>query len=340
MAARPKIHVIGTGGTISGAGASATAAAYKSGRVDASELIAAVDGLDKLADVQAETLFATGSENLGPVQWRRLALRIEELTASADVDGVVVTHGTDTLEEAAFFLDLVCQPNKPVALTAAMRPATALSADGPANLFQAALTTSSPQLQGPGVLVVMNGQIIPGWQAIKTDSVALGSFCAYPGGPVGRIAGDKLAAIGGQISSPIAGKFHDVLLNDEELPIVDIAVLRGGCGDRPLCNLNEKNSEGLVIAGFGAGTMPDALAAVATERARSGSVIVVSSRVGRVTVLSDTMTPDEADGIIPSGFLNAQKSALLLSLALAVGLERSEIAELFGLFSAELKVSQ
>ena len=84
-------------------------------------------------------MFATGSENLGPHQWRLLARRIEELTADSDVDGVVVTHGTDTLEEAAFFLDLVCKPKKPVVLTAAMRPSTALSADGPANIFQAVL---------------------------------------------------------------------------------------------------------------------------------------------------------------------------------------------------------
>ena len=102
-------------------------------------------------------MFATGSENLGPHQWRILARRIEELTADSDVDGVVVTHGTDTLEEAAFFLDLVSKPKKPVVMTAAMRPSTALSADGPINLFQAVLATTSPQLQSHGLLVVMHG---------------------------------------------------------------------------------------------------------------------------------------------------------------------------------------
>ena len=93
-------------------------------------------------------MFATGSENLGPHQWRILARRIEELAAHSDVDGVVVTHGTDTLEEAAFFLALVCKTEKPIVLTAAMRPSTVLSADGPANLFQAVLTATSPQFQG------------------------------------------------------------------------------------------------------------------------------------------------------------------------------------------------
>ncbi|MBL6928534.1 MAG: asparaginase [Rhodospirillales bacterium] len=334
MARKPKIHVIGTGGTISGAGDTATAGAYQSGAVEAAQLIAAVDGLDRLADVSAETIFATGSENLGPVQWRQLARRIEEVCASNDVDGVVVTHGTDTLEEAAFYLDLVCRANKPVALTAAMRPATALSADGPANLFQAALSISSPHFQGGGVFVVMNTQVIAGWQAIKTSSVALDSFCAYPGGSVARVVGESLMMIGGRQSSPLAGRFHGVLEKDEELPVVDIVALRGGCGDRPLSNANTNDCKGLVIAGFGSGTMPDTLAAEAADMARSGTVVVVSSRVGRVMVSAHSTSTRLDDGVIPSGCLNPQKSAVLLSLALADGLDAAEIAGLFQLFSA------
>ena len=151
--------------------------------------------MGRLADVHTETLFTSGSENLGPHQWRILARRIEELTADSEVDGVVVTHGTDTLEEAAFFLDLVCKPKKPVVLTAAMRPSTALSADGPMNLFQAVLAATSPKLQNHEMLVVMNGLVIPAWQTIKTDSVALDSFCAYPSGPVGKIVGLSLIHI-------------------------------------------------------------------------------------------------------------------------------------------------
>ena len=154
MSGKPTIHLIGTGGTISGAGSSATTAAYESGRLEASELVAEVEGLSKFSNIQTENLFATGSENLGPNQWRILARRIEELTKSKNVDGVVVTHGTDTLEEASFFLHLVCKPSKPVVLTAAMRPATALSADGQANLFQAILAAAAPQLKGHGILAV------------------------------------------------------------------------------------------------------------------------------------------------------------------------------------------
>lgn len=335
MPSIPTIHVIGTGGTIAGAGSSTTTAAYESGRVDASDLVVAVEGLNQVAEVRTETLFATGSENLGPIQWRRLARRIKALTETADIDGVIVTHGTDTLEEAAFFLDLVCKPKKPVVLTAAMRPSTALSADGPANLFQAALTVVSPQLRDHGVLITMNGLVIPGWQAIKTDSVALDSFCAYPGGPVGRVSGESLVVFGRPSLSPLAGRFHEHLRNDDELPHVDVVWLRGG-GERLLDDWGRTECKGLVIAGFGAGTMPDTLVTQITGTGDSECVVVVSSRVSQVTVMPETMTPIQGDHVVPSGILNPQKSALLLSLALDAGLQAPEIAKLFQTFSPDI----
>ena len=335
MPSIPTIHVIGTGGTIAGAGSSTTTAAYESGRVDTSDLVVAVEGLNQVAEVRTETLFATGSENLGPIQWRRLARRIEALTETADIDGVIVTHGTDTLEEAAFFLDLVCKPKKPVVLTAAMRPSTALSADGPANLLQAALTVASPQLRDHGVLITMNGLVIPGWQAIKTDSVALDSFCAYPGGPVGRVSGESLVVFGRPSLSPLAGRFHEHLRNDDELPHVDVVWLRGG-GERLLDDWGRTECKGLVIAGFGAGTMPDTLVTQITGMGDSECVVVVSSRVSQVTVLPETMTPIQDDHVVPSGILNPQKSAVLLSLALDAGLQAPEIAKLFQTFCTDI----
>ena len=291
--------------------------------------------MERLADVNSETMFATGSENLGPYQWRILARRIEELTADSEVDGVVVTHGTDTLEEAAFFLDLVCKPKKPVVLTAAMRPSTALSADGPANIFQAVLAATSPQLQSHGLLVVMNGLVIPGWQIIKTDSVALDSFHAYPGGPIGKIVGESLLLFGSPNLSPLVGRFHNHLRNDDELPFVDIVLLRAGCGDQPLADFEGNACKGLVVAGFGGGTMPDNLNRIVAETANSGCTVVVSSRVSKVTVLAKTMTPVISKKVFPSGLLNPQKSALLLSLALDANLDALGISELFNVFAIQ-----
>ena len=329
MSGKPTIHLIATGGTISGAGSSATATAYESGRVEASELVAEVEELSQVPSIETENLFATGSENLGPVQWRILARRIEELTKSRDVDGVVVTHGTDTLEEASFFLDLVCKPSKPVVLTAAMRPATALRADGPANLYQAILSAASPQLKGHGILVVMNGTVIPGWQAIKTDSAALESFCAYPNGIIGRISGERLIVSSESCFSPLLGRFPDHLNKDGKLPLVRVIFLRGGYEEGLLEDWIKKDCRGVVIAGFGAGTLPDNVVKRFTKIENPECVIVVSSRVPKVMVMSETMTQIEGWNTIPSGFLNPQKSALLLSLALEDGLQKTEIASLF-----------
>ena len=288
--------------------------------------------MEKLADIHTETLFTTGSENLGPHQWRILARRIVELTETSDVDGVVVTHGTDTLEEAAFFLDLVCKPKKPVVLTAAMRPSTALSADGPMNLFQAVLAATSPKLHNHGMLVVMNGLVITAWQTIKTDSVALDSFCAYPGGPVGKIVGEDILIFGSPSVSSLGGRFHNHLWNDDNLPFVEIIFINGGYSEQSLDDWEKIERKGLVIAGFGAGTMPENLAGLVSKLANSGCMIVVSSRVVRVTVLTETMTSIKSENVFPSGLLNPQKSALLLSLALDANLDALELAELFNVF--------
>jgi L-asparaginase len=323
----PRIHVVGTGGTIAGAGASATDAAYVAGSVTAADLVAAVPGLEDIADVRAETLFSVGSEDLGPVQWSVLARRVQALTDDPQVDGVVITHGTDTLEEAVFFLDLTCRTKKPIVMTAAMRAATALGADGPANLYQAVRTACSPAAGGRGVLVAMNGLVLPGWQTIKTNSVALETFMAYPGGPVGRLTGERLWFLEPARTSPLAGRFADVLRETDDLPSVGIAFLYGGCANRPLDAW--RGCGGLVIAGFGGGTTTAEAAQGARAMADDGCIVVVSSRVSQVSVLPETMTPDQGNGILASGYLNPQKSAVLLTLALAAGWSADRIADAF-----------
>ena len=334
MTGKPKIHVIGAGGTIAGTAPSAVTARYESGVLSAADLVAAVGGLDRLADIEAETLFSTGSEDLGPVQWLKLARRVQDLVGRDDVDGVVITHGTDTLEEAAFYLDLVCRTEKPVVMTAAMRPATALGADGPANIYQAFLAVTSPQLRGCGIMVVMNGFLLPGWQVVKTNSVALDSFRTYPGGPAGRMLGDRLTVTEMARPAPLAGVFHGQLAGSGTLPEIGIVHLFGGCGDAPIRAIRDAGYAGVVIAAFGAGTLPAPLAKAACELAAEGCSVVVSSRVAEVAVHPETMTYQAGGGLFASGFLNPQKSAVLLSLALAAGKDGPEIGRLFDRFAA------
>ena len=210
-----------------------------------------------------------------------------------------------------------------------MRPATALSADGPANLYQAILAAASPQLNGHGILVVMNGTVIPGWQAIKTDSVALESFCAYPGGIIGRFSGERLIISGEYCSSPLSGRFLNHMQQKAKLPLVGVIFLQGGYEKGILEDFIKNDCMGVVIAGFGAGTLPDNVVNRFIEMKNPECVIVVSSRVPKVMVMSETMTQIEGCNAVPSGFLHPQKSALLLSLALEDGLQTDEISSLF-----------
>ncbi|MEX0853241.1 MAG: asparaginase domain-containing protein [Bauldia sp.] len=206
-----------------------------------------------------------------------------------------------------------------------MRASTALGADGPANIHHAVLAAGDRRLRDCGVLVAMNGLLLPGWQAVKTNSVALDSFRAYPAGSVGRVLGERLMVVNTVRPAPLAGAFQRRLASADDLPEVGVVYLHGGCGDAPLRVWQGTQCRGLVIAAFGAGTMPGPMAETAREMAAEGRVIVVSSRVGEVTVQPETMSLQGGAGLLASGFLNPAKSAILLSLALADGLSAPDI---------------
>jgi len=335
MTAKPRILVLGTGGTIAGAAESSTSAVYAAGKIDAARLVAGVPGLDELAELRAETLYSVPSGDLGPSEWRAVGRRIRDALETGEADGIVVTHGTDTLEEAAFFLDLTCQADKPVVLVGAMRPATALGADGPANLYQAVRVAASEEAAGRGVLVVMNDVVLPGRLAVKTGSLPVQAFRAFPGGPVGRVTGERLTFLETVRRPALAGRFRDALDMSGALPAVGIAYVFGGCGDTPLRACRDAGMRGVVIAGLGAGHMPEPMIDLAREMIEAGTPVVISSRVAEVTVFPEIM--DRRGGghaPIASGFLNPQKAALLLSLALAEGCGAEETAALFALFPA------
>ena len=154
--ALPSIVVLATGGTIAGAAASDVQAGYTSGQVGVTQLLAAVPQAAKLARLRGEQISNIGSQDMNDEVWLKLGRRVNELVAQPDVAGVVITHGTDTIEETAFFLNLVVKSKKPVVLTAAMRPSTALSADGPLNFFNAVAVAANKDAAGRGVLVVVN----------------------------------------------------------------------------------------------------------------------------------------------------------------------------------------
>ena len=189
--ALPKIHILATGGTIAGAGQSATKSNYSAGQVAISSLLDAVPEINDIAEVTGEQIVSIGSQDMNDDVWLTLAKRINELL-SGDVDGIVITHGTDTMEETAYFLNLTVKSNKPVVLTGAMRPSTAMSADGPLNLYNAVVTAAAPQSVGKGVLVAMNGLILDAHGTVKMNTVDVQTFQAPNSGALGYIFNGKV----------------------------------------------------------------------------------------------------------------------------------------------------
>src|ERR1700688_3909771 len=190
----PNIVIIATGGTIAGSGATrATSVGYKAATVPVQALIDAVPELKKVAIVRGEQVFQIASKNMTNDYWLKLAKRVNELLQQPDVFGIVVTHGTDTLEETAYFLDLVSKSDKPVVIVGAMRPSTALSADGPINLYNAVLIARSKEAIGKGVLVCLNDQINAARDVTKTNTSTADTFKSPDLGLLGYVQGDRVA---------------------------------------------------------------------------------------------------------------------------------------------------
>lgn len=188
----PHIVILATGGTIAGSAASNTqTTGYKAGAIGVQTLINAVPEMSKVARVDGEQVANIGSENMTSDIILKLSKRVNELLARDDVDGVVITHGTDTLDETPYFLNLTVKSNKPVVFTAAMRPATAISADGPMNLLEAVTVAADPQAKGRGVMVVLNDRIGAARFVTKTNATTLDTFKAPEEGYLGVIVSGK-----------------------------------------------------------------------------------------------------------------------------------------------------
>src|SRR5688572_1660743 len=157
--AKPKVKILATGGTIAGAQTSTTDVGYKSGSFSIEQLIKAVPKMDALADLSGEQLASIGSQTMNHEVWLKLAKRVNEVLKDGDTDGVVITHGTDTMEETGYFLSLLVKSDKPVVLVGSMRPATAISADGPINLYNGVALAGNPEARGRGPLIVINDTI-------------------------------------------------------------------------------------------------------------------------------------------------------------------------------------
>ena len=326
--ALPKIKVLATGGTIAGAAGSDVQAAYTSGQVGVDQLLAAVPQAKKLASLRGEQISNIGSQDMNDEVWLKLARRVNELAAMPDVDGIVITHGTDTIEETAYFLNLVVKSRKPVVLTAAMRPSTALSADGPLNFFNAVAVAANKDAVGRGVLVVVNDWIHGAASLTKTSTTAVQTFLSPVRGLIGTVAYGEAEFYRGPVGkNTLDSEFS--LDGVTALPRVDIIMAHENMDGALINAAAAAGAKGIVIAGVGNGNMTQPALDALAAQAKKGVVCVRSSRVVTGRVGRKVEVDDDKLGLVASEELNPQKARVLLRLALLKPCSLADVQRLF-----------
>ena len=325
----PRVVVVATGGTIASEGSTPTqVVGYARPALAPEALLAAVPSIATVADVSAETLFQVLSGHLTAANWLALARRVNDLLERDDVDGVAITHGTDALEETAYWLTLTVRSGKPVVLTGAMRPASALSADGPMNLYNAVALAASPEAGGMGALVTMNDAIHAARDVAKMRTASPDAFDSPEFGRLGRMQGGRPHFHRRPTRRhTIASEFDVRAL--EALPRVDVTYGHVGATRVPIDALVAAGARGIVNAGVGQGDVtPDVLDGLKDAR-RAGVHVVRASRVPGGTVVANGAIRDDEHGFVAADTLNPPKARVLLMLALTVTDDRRGIQRIF-----------
>ncbi|MFC2751227.1 MAG: type II asparaginase, partial [Campylobacter sp.] len=324
----PTIYILATGGTIAGSGSGALDTSYTSGTVTVDKLIAAVPEINKIATIKGEQISNIGSQEMNNEVWFKLANRVNELLTSGKADGVVITHGTDTMEETAYFLNLVVKSDKPIVMVGAMRNSGSLSADGPLNIFNAVNVAMSKEAAGKGVVVVMNDEIHAAREVTKTNTTAVDTFKSPNSGKIGTVFYGNVKFYMNPVRKHTVNSAFDIT-KIKELPRVDI--IYSHSNDNPdFVNVAVKNgAKGIINAGMGNGNpFPSALEALG-EAVKAGVVVVRDSRVGSGETTLNGEVDDGKYGFLASDNLNAQKARVLLMLALTQTTDKTKIQELF-----------
>lgn len=329
---KPKVVILATGGTIVSSGDSAAQmTGYSIRGLTVGDVIRAVPCLEDIADIEARTVCSIPSSSITSKIWIALAAQVEEACRRDDVAGVVVTHGTDTMEETAFFLNLVLKTAKPVVLTGAMRPATALSADGPINLLNAVRVAASPEALGKGVLIVMNGIIGGARDTTKTHTTAVDTFRGRDFGTFGYVIGGETAFFTASVRPhTLTSEFSLAdFREDADLPRTALITAHAEEDVWTVQAALEAGVRGIVYAGCGHGTVSAAMETELVRAAADGIAVVRASRTGAGPVLDGLPRWQEA-GFIPAGTLPPQKARILLQLGLhRFGPDRDALRHLF-----------
>ena len=310
----PRIRVLATGGTIAGAQTGGSRG-YQAAAFSIEALVGAVPQLATLARLEVEQVAALGSQDMNEAVWLKLATRTAAALADPDVAAVVITHGTDTMEETGYFLNLVVHSAKPVVLVGAMRPATEISADGPMNLYNAVAVAAHPDSRGRGVLVVANDEIHFAREVSKTNTTQVGTFRATDRGLAGLVHAGRLHLYAPPVRRHTTSSEFSVDAATV-LPRVDIVYAYAGMGRELIDAAVRAGAKGLVIAGVGDGNLNAAALSATAAAARAGVAIVRSSRTGGGVVERNLEVNDDELGFIAADELNPQKARVLLMLGL------------------------
>ncbi|KAH8680391.1 L-asparaginase [Ilyonectria robusta] len=332
-ASLPNITIFATGGTIAGsAGSSSEVTGYKAGALGVDVLIAAVPEIMNVSNVKGVQYSNIGSQMMNSSLLVGLAQQIQEAVDDPYVSGVVVTHGTDTLEESSFFLDLTVRTEKPIVIVGAMRPATAISADGPMNLLEAVTLAASPKGRGRGVMVVLNDRIASGYYTTKTNANSLDTFKAYEQGFLGAFE-DIKPFFFFPPATPVGRPYFDLSKNDpvDGMPQVDILYGYQELNAALVPAAIESGAKGLILAGSGAGSWTDKGNAAVEKAIKETKTPVVYSRRPMDGFVAQGPIEDGVEWGLGGGFLNPQKARILLQLAINAGYSVAQMRTIFEL---------
>lgn len=323
------VVILATGGTIAGAGASAAnSATYQAAKVGIDQLIAGVPELSQLANVRGEQVMQIASESITNDNLLQLGRRVAELADSKDVDGIVITHGTDTLEETAYFLNLVEKTDKPIIVVGSMRPGTAMSADGMLNLYNAVAVASSKEARGKGVLVTMNDEIQSGRDVSKMINIKTEAFKSA-WGPLGMVVEGK------SYWFRLPAKRHTMdsefdIKTIKSLPDVEIAYSYGNVSDTAYKALAQSGAKAIIHAGTGNGSVSSRVVPALQALRKDGVQIIRSSHVNAGGfVLRNAEQPDDKYDWVVAHDLNPQKARILAMVALTKTNDSKELQRMF-----------
>ena len=327
-AQKQNIVILGTGGTIAGVGKSnANVSAYQSAVLSIGTLIKAVPEITNIANIKVEQIFQIGSESFNNERLLKLARRVSELLKSKEVDGVVITHGTDTMEETSYFLNLTIKSEKPVVLVGAMRPASALSADGPLNIYNAVIIAAHKDSAGKGTLVVMNDEIHAARDVTKTSSVKIEAFHSLYG-PLGTIVEGTPRYYRLPARPHTTQSEFDIDAIDA-LPEVNVVYAHENMSRVPYDALVAAGTKAIIHMGVGNGSVADYIIEALKEVRVKGVFVVRATRTGSGVVVRNGEINDDQNDYIVTDDQNPAKARILMALALTKTTNTKELQEIF-----------